>query len=77
MNRSRFRYQPDEWAHDLDQWWVPLASLVARSGCGSEAWRSVLGVEEFFDHRLLEQAACPYTLDMPGRRGRGRQGSAG
>ena len=55
MNRSRLRYQPDEWSHDLDQWWLPLASLAARSGCGSDAWRSVLGVEKFFDHRLLEQ----------------------
>ena len=56
MNRSQFRYQPDEWAHDLDQWWVPLASLVARSGCGSEDWLTILGVKEFFDHRLLGQA---------------------
>ena len=56
MNGSQFRYQPDEWAHDLDQWWVPLASLVARSEGGSEAWRTVLGVEEFFDPRLLGQA---------------------
>ena len=56
MIHSQFRYQPDEWAHDLDQWWVPLVSLVARSGCGSEDWLTVLGVDEFFDHRLLEQA---------------------
>ncbi len=56
MNGSQFRYQPDEWAHDLDQWWVPLASMVARSDCGSQAWRTVLGVEEFFDPRLLGQA---------------------
>ena len=56
MNRSQFRYQPDEWAHDLDQWWIPLASLVTGADCGSEAWPTVLGVEDFFDHRLLEQA---------------------
>ncbi len=56
MNGSQFRYEPDEWAHDLDQWWVPLASLVARSDCESGAWRTVLGVEEFFDPRLLGQA---------------------
>ena len=56
MSRSQFRYHPDEWAHDLDQWWVPLASLVAAADCDSDGWANVLGVEEFFDHRLLEQA---------------------
>ena len=56
MSRSQFRYHPDEWAHDLDQWWVPLAGLVAAADCGSDDWANVLGVEEFFDHRLLEQA---------------------
>lgn len=55
MNRSQFRYHPDEWAHDLDQWWVPLAGLVVHDDCGSDAWLNVLGVEEFFDQRLLGQ----------------------
>lgn len=55
MNGSDLRYQPDEWAHDLDQWWVPLAGLAAQADCTSSEWLSVLGVEEFFDKRLLAQ----------------------
>jgi hypothetical protein len=50
------RYHPDEWAHDLDEWWVPLAGLAARAGCARDDWLSVLGVDEFFEPRLLEQA---------------------
>lgn len=55
MTQSQFRYQPDEWAHDLDQWWAPLSDLAARSDCTADAWLGVLGVGEFFDRRLLEQ----------------------
>jgi hypothetical protein len=50
------RYHPDEWAHDLDEWWTPLAALTAEAGCAPGDWLSVLGVEEFFEPRLLEQA---------------------
>jgi hypothetical protein len=50
------RYHPDEWAHDLDEWWTPLAGLTAKAGCAPDDWLSVLGVEEFFEPRLLEQA---------------------
>jgi hypothetical protein len=50
------RYHPDEWAHDLDEWWSPLTSLAAKAGCASDDWLTVLGVEEFFEPRLLEQA---------------------
>lgn len=55
MNLDSLRYSPDEWAHDLDQWWAPLAELAGRADCGSDTWLSVLGVDEFFDHRLLGQ----------------------
>jgi hypothetical protein len=50
------RYHPDEWAHDLDEWWSPLTSLAAKADCASDDWLSVLGVGEFFEPRLLEQA---------------------
>jgi hypothetical protein len=50
------RYHPDDWAHDLDEWWTPLVDLAAGADCGAPAWPEVLGVEEFFDPRLLEQA---------------------
>jgi Lon protease (S16) C-terminal proteolytic domain len=50
------RYHPDEWAHDLDEWWTPLTGLVAKADCATDDWLSVLGVGEFFEPRLLEQA---------------------
>jgi hypothetical protein len=50
------RYHPDDWAHDLDEWWTPLVDLAAGADGGADAWHEVLGVEEFFDPRLLEQA---------------------
>jgi hypothetical protein len=56
VSRAQLRYHPDEWAHDLDEWWMPLAGLTARADCTSDRWLSVLGVEEFFEPRLLEQA---------------------
>ena len=56
MNQSQFSYNPDEWAHDLDQWWTPLVGLAAEPDCTALAWLNVLGVEEFFDRRLLEQS---------------------
>ena len=55
MNTGRLCYQPDEWAHDLNQWWAPLARLAAHADCTSGAWLDVLGVNEFFDYRLLDQ----------------------
>lgn len=55
MSHDHFRYHPDEWAHDLDQWWAPLARLTARSDCAADVWLAVLGVGEFFDRRVLEQ----------------------
>lgn len=48
-------YHPDEWSHDLDQWWVPLAELAGEADCASPSWVTVLGVGEFFDVRLLSQ----------------------
>ena len=56
MSPVQVRYHPDEWAHDLDEWWTPLAGLTARAGRAPGDWLSVLGVEEFFEPRLLEQA---------------------
>ena len=56
MSPVQVRYHPDEWAHDLDEWWTPLASLAAKADCSCDDWRSVLGVGEFFEPRLLEQA---------------------
>jgi hypothetical protein len=56
VSAARLRYHPDEWAHDLDEWWTPLAGLAAGADCTSDAWLSVLGVREFFEPRLLEQA---------------------
>ena len=56
MSPVQVRYHPDEWAHDLDEWWAPLAGLTARAGRAPGDWLSVLGVEEFFEPRLLEQA---------------------
>jgi hypothetical protein len=50
------RYHPDEWAHDLDEWWTPLVGLTAKADCACDGWLSVLGVGEFFEPRLLEQA---------------------
>jgi Lon protease (S16) C-terminal proteolytic domain len=50
------RYHPDEWAHDLDEWWTPLTVLAAKADLGSDDWLGVLGVAEFFEPRLLEQA---------------------
>jgi len=52
----QIRYHPDEWAHDLDEWWTPLTGLVAKADCASDDWLSVLGVAEFFEPRLLEQS---------------------
>jgi hypothetical protein len=62
VSRAELRYHPDEWAHDLDEWWTPLAGLAAGADCTSDRWLSVLGVEEFFEPRLLEQARvlCPW-----------------
>lgn len=59
MNTGQLCYLPDEWAHDLDQWWAPLADLASQADCTSVAWLNVLGVNEFFDDRLLDQ---PYVL---------------
>jgi hypothetical protein len=56
VNRAQLRYHPDEWAHDLDEWWMPLAGLTAGADCTSDRWLSVLGIKEFFEPRLLEQA---------------------
>ena len=56
MSPVQVRYHPDEWAHDLDEWWAPLTGLVAKADCASDDWLSVLGVGEFFEPRLLEQA---------------------
>ena len=56
MSPVQVRYHPDEWAHDLDEWWTPLTGLVAKADCASDDWLSVLGVGEFFEPRLLEQA---------------------
>jgi Lon protease (S16) C-terminal proteolytic domain len=53
---AQVRYHPDEWAHDLDEWWSPLTGLAAKADCASDDWLSVLGVGEFFEPRLLEQA---------------------
>ncbi len=51
------QYHPDLWAHDLGQWWTPLASLAHDADCASGDWLEVLGVSEFFDHHLLVQPA--------------------
>jgi hypothetical protein len=48
-------YHPDDWSHDLDQWWVPLAELADQADCASPSWVTVLGVGEFFDVCLLSQ----------------------
>jgi hypothetical protein len=56
VSPAQVRYHPDEWAHDLDEWWTPLTGLVAKADCASDDWLSVLGVGEFFEPRLLEQA---------------------
>jgi hypothetical protein len=56
VSLPQLRYHPDEWAHDLDEWWMPLAGLTAAADCASDEWLSVLGVSEFFEPRLLEQA---------------------
>jgi hypothetical protein len=56
VSGAQLRYHPDEWAHDLDEWWAPLAGLTAGADCTSDGWLSVLGVKEFFEPRLLEQA---------------------
>ena len=55
MSLARLSYHPDEWAHDRNQWWAPLASLAGCGDCASDDWLTVLGVEEFFDHGLLGQ----------------------
>lgn len=55
MKPGTLSYSPDDWAHDLEQWWKPLASLAGQADCGAESWLGVLGVEEFFDQRLLGQ----------------------
>jgi hypothetical protein len=62
VSRAQLRYHPDEWAHDLDEWWTPLVGLTAGADCTSDGWLSVLGVKEFFEPRLLEQARvlCPW-----------------
>ena len=49
------RYQPDDWAYDLDKWWVPLAELAGQADCHDGTWRTVLGIDEFIDVRLLSQ----------------------
>jgi len=56
VSPAQVRYHPDEWAHDLDEWWAPLTGLAAKADCASDDWLSVLGVGEFFEPRLLEQA---------------------
>ena len=56
MSPAQVRYHPDEWAHDLDEWWSPLTGLAVKADCASDDWLSVLGVGEFFEPRLLEQA---------------------
>ena len=56
MSPFQVRYHPDEWAHDLDEWWTPLVGLTAKADCAGDGWLSVLGVGEFFEPRLLEQA---------------------
>jgi hypothetical protein len=56
VSPAQVRYHPDEWAHDLDEWWTPLTGLAAKADCVSDDWLSVLGVGEFFEPRLLEQA---------------------
>ena len=56
MSHALLCYRPDEWAYDLDEWWMPLAGLSAGTDCTSDGWLSVLGVQEFFEPRLLEQA---------------------
>jgi hypothetical protein len=55
VSPAGLHYHPDDWAHDLDEWWTPLVDLAARADCGADAWHEVLGVEEFFDPRLLGQ----------------------
>jgi hypothetical protein len=62
VTRAELRYHPDEWAYDLDEWWTPLAGLTAGADCTSDRWLSVLGVQEFFEPRLLGQARvlCPW-----------------
>src|SRR5690242_9506238 len=49
------RYQPDDWAHDLDKWWLPLTELADQAHCRAAEWRTMLGVDEFFDVQLLSQ----------------------
>jgi hypothetical protein len=56
VSPAQVRYHPDEWAHDLDEWWSPLTGLAVKADCASDDWLSVLGVVEFFEPRLLEQA---------------------
>jgi hypothetical protein len=56
VSRALLRYRPDEWAYDLDEWWMPLAGLTAGADGASDGWLSVLGVQEFFEPRLLGQA---------------------
>lgn len=55
MSHTRLHYDPDEWAYDPGQWWVPLADLAGTAKGGPGAWRKVLGVGEFFDSRILGQ----------------------
>ena len=49
------RYQPDDWAYDLDKWWLPLTELAGQADYQAAEWRTVLGVDEFFDVQLLSQ----------------------
>lgn len=55
MSGAALRYHADEWAHDLGQWWTPLAVLAREADTVSDAWLEVLGVHEFFDQHLLGQ----------------------
>jgi hypothetical protein len=56
MSHTRLRYDPDEWAYDAGQWWEPLADLAGTAKGGPSAWRKILGIDEFFDQRILGQA---------------------
>ena len=59
VSPAQVRYHPDEWAHDLDEWWTPLTGLVAKADCASDDWLSVLGVGEFFEPRLRSTTNPP------------------
>ncbi|HUD35839.1 MAG TPA: hypothetical protein VMR14_03010 [Streptosporangiaceae bacterium] len=55
MKATHLRYHPDHWAHDPGQWWAPLVRFAGEAPGAPRLWRQILGVNEFFDFRLLNE----------------------